>query len=165
MVYKLGYKDFESIIVGTGDEFDNLNLLAEKLKIKPYVVFTGPGRISDEAALKLLVSVDVCVHPDPLNPLNDKSTMNKMMEYMVLAKPVVSFDLTEARFSANKAALYAAPNDELDFAKKVIYLFKNPELRSEMGEYGKQRVLNKLAWEYSVPFLLKAYSFIIGQET
>jgi len=164
MVHQLDFKDFDSVIIGTGDELENLVSLAEKLNIKEHVIFTGPGRISDEDALRLLATADVCVHPDPLNPLNDKSTMNKMMEYMALGKPIVSYDLAEARFSANKAALYATPNDELDFAKKVIHLFNHPDLRSQMGEYGKTRVTEELAWEYSVPSLLKAYSYVLGRE-
>ena len=102
------------------------------------------------------------MHPDPLNPLNDRSTMNKMMEYMALGKPTVSFDLKEARYSAQEAALYAKPNDELDFAERVCWLLDHPGEGQRMGEMGRQRVANVLAWEYSVPELLRAYEQGLG---
>ena len=148
--------DFCAVIIGSGDAANALHLLAKELDIESYVWFTG--RIPDADVLRYLSSVEICVHPDPLNPLNDKSTMNKMMEYMALGKPVISFDLTEARFSAQDAALYAKPNDVLDFAQKVVWLMDHPEERHTMGEYGRERVISQLAWEYSVPKLLEAYS-------
>jgi glycosyltransferase involved in cell wall biosynthesis len=97
-----------------------------------------------------------------MNPLNDRSTMNKMMEYMAFGKPTVSFDLREARFSAQGAATYAQPNDELDFARKVCDLLDDPVERERMGRIGKERVSTQLAWEYSVPELLRSYRDGLG---
>lgn len=159
LVYGLGRKNFLAVIIGSGDAVPTLHSLARELKIENWVWFTG--RISDTDAIRYLSSTDLCVHPDPLNPLNDKSTMNKMMEYMALGKPIVAFDLTEARFSAQAAALYAKPNDVLDFAHKVEWLMDHPAERDEMGKIGRQRVTTQLAWEYSAPELLKAYSTLL----
>ena len=89
--------------------------------------------------------------------MNDKSTMNKILEYMALGKPIVQFELTEGKYSAQKASLYAKPNDAVDMAKKVIELLENPEKRKEMGEYGRQRVINELAWEHTSKALLEGY--------
>jgi len=61
-------------------------------------------------------AVDIGVSPDPRNAMNDISTMNKIMEYVTLEKPVVQFDLKDGRASAGEAALYARPNDPVDFA-------------------------------------------------
>ncbi|MGZ7166400.1 MAG: glycosyltransferase, partial [Halobacteriota archaeon] len=101
--------------------------------------------------------VNVCVQPDPLSPLNDKSTMNKLMEYMALGKPTVAFDLVETHFSAQNAAIYVTPNNELEFAERVSWLLDNPDECEKMGKIGLDRVTNALAWEYSVPELLRAY--------
>lgn len=148
-------QDFLAVIIGGGDEETSLRALAITLDIEPFVYFTG--RVSDARVRSLLSSVDVCVQPDPLNPLNDKSTMNKMMEYMALGKPVVAFDLVETRFSGGDAALYAPPNDESEFARQISLLFDDPEKCQQLGLAGKLRVSSALAWEYSVPNLLAAY--------
>jgi glycosyltransferase involved in cell wall biosynthesis len=90
--------------------------------------------------------------------MNDKSTMNKVMEYMALGKPIVQFDLREGRFSAQRASLYANKNDEVDLAKKIIYLLNNPKLCEKMGRYGRARIENALEWKYEAPKLLEAYN-------
>jgi glycosyltransferase involved in cell wall biosynthesis len=92
--------------------------------------------------------------------MNDKSTMNKIMEYMALAKPIVQYDLTEGRYSAQKASLYAAKNNIQDLANKIIELLDDPTLRKEMGGFGRSRVVNELSWEHEEPKLLKAYETI-----
>lgn len=163
MVYHLNRKDFLAIIIGGGDAVPDLRCLMKELEIEPYVWFTG--RLPDADVQRYLSTAHVCIHPDPLNPLNNVSTMNKMMEYMALGKPVVSFDLVEARFTAGKAALYARPNDVADFAQKVTVLMDNAEMREKMGKIGKKRMADALAWDYSVPNLLNAYQSISCQTT
>jgi glycosyltransferase involved in cell wall biosynthesis len=110
----------------------------------------------------VLNTADVCVNCDEVNAMNDKSTMNKIMEYMALAKPIVQFELTEGRFSARDASLYARPNDAQDFAKKIVTLLEHPELRERMGRFGRQRVEGQLKWEYEVPKLLAAYATLFA---
>ncbi|MDI1232607.1 MAG: glycosyltransferase family 4 protein, partial [Methylobacter sp.] len=155
MVFTLGRHDFLAIIIGSGDALSGVQALAKELAVEDYVLFTG--RLSELESRKYLSAVNVCVQPDPLSPLNDKSTMNKLMEYMALGKPTVAFDLVETRFSAQDAAIYVKPNDELEFAKQVSRLLDNPDECKKMGEIGRDRIANALAWEYSIPELLRAY--------
>jgi glycosyltransferase involved in cell wall biosynthesis len=129
--------------------------LSEALCVSDYVTFTG--RVPDAEMLAMLNTADVCVNPDVANEMNDISTMNKIMEYMALGKPIVQFDLTEGRFSAQGASLYAKKNDPRDFAEKIIELIENPEKRSAMGAFGRARVENELEWRYEAPKLLAAY--------
>jgi glycosyltransferase involved in cell wall biosynthesis len=89
--------------------------------------------------------------------MNDKSTMNKIMEYMALGKPIVQFDLTEGRYSAGEASVYAAKNDAIDFGNKIVELLGNPARRARMGEYGRRRIEDRLEWRHEVPRLLAAY--------
>jgi glycosyltransferase involved in cell wall biosynthesis len=89
--------------------------------------------------------------------MNDLSTMNKVMEYMALGKPIVQFDVTEGRVSAREASLYAKPNDAVDFAEKITELLDGEPTRMKMGEFGRRRVENELAWQYEVPNLVAAY--------
>jgi glycosyltransferase involved in cell wall biosynthesis len=160
MVFTLGRRNFLAIVIGDGDALSSVKSLAKELEVEAYVLFTG--RLSEVESRKYLSAVDVCVQPDPLSPLNDKSTMNKLMEYMALGKPTVAFDLVETRFSAQDAAFYVQPNDELEFAEKVVWLLDNPDESRKMGEIGRKRVATALAWEYSVPELLRAYNEDLG---
>ncbi|NLG75217.1 MAG: glycosyltransferase family 4 protein, partial [Xanthomonadaceae bacterium] len=94
---------------------------------------------------------------DVVNEMNDKSTMNKIMEYMALGKPIVQYDLVEGRVSAQDASLYAERNDPKDLARKIVQLLDDEPLRRRMGEIGLERVKTTLAWEHEVPRLLAAY--------
>jgi len=160
MVFTLGRRDFLAIVIGSGDALAGVQALARELEIEDYVLFTG--RLSELESRKHLSAVNVCVQPDPLSPLNDKSTMNKLMEYMALGKPTVAFDLVETRFSAQDAAIYVQPNNELEFAERVSWLLDNPKQCKKMGEIGRDRVANALAWEYSEPELLRVYDEGLG---
>ncbi|GAA3437147.1 glycosyltransferase family 4 protein [Kutzneria kofuensis] len=153
---ELGRTDWHAVFVGAGDTFDEMVALSRELGLQDCVEFTG--RVSDADLLRYLSSADVCLAPDPLNPLNDVSTMNKIMEYMAMAKPIVSFDLVEARVSADEAAVYAAANDESEFAKLVVKLLDDPAERKRMGELGRARVAGPLSWENSRKALLAAYA-------
>ena len=119
--------------------------------------FTFTGRAPDALMLSMLNTADVCVNPDRPTPMNDLSTMNKILEYMTLAKPIVQFDLHEGRVSAGEASLYARKNDPVDFAEKIVALLDDPEARARMGAIGRARILEKFSWDHSVPVLLAAY--------
>jgi glycosyltransferase involved in cell wall biosynthesis len=147
--------DVHFIIVGGGTELAALRELAQRLSLGDCVEFTG--RIPDAELWEIMSTADVCVNPDRANEMNDKSTMNKILEYMALGKPIVQFDLTEGRFSADESSAYARPNDTVDFARKLCELLDDPERRARMGAIGRSRVESGLAWHHQIPTLLKAY--------
>jgi glycosyltransferase involved in cell wall biosynthesis len=101
--------------------------------------------------------MDLGVNPDRVNAMNDKSTMNKIMEYMSLGKAMVQFDVTEGRYSAQEASLYAAANDPQDMAGKILELVDDPARREEMGRSGRRRVVEELNWQHQIEPLLDAY--------
>ncbi len=148
-------------LVGGGTSLDAMKQMAQELGVADYVTFTG--RVPDDDLLAMLNTADICVNPDVANEMNDKSTMNKIMEYMALGKPIVQFDLTEGRYSAQEASLYAKHNDHQDFAEKIIGLLDDPEARQRMGQIGQKRVRDELAWEHEVPRLLAAYDALLGK--
>lgn len=159
IVREMGRDDVHFGLVGGGTSLDEMKQMAADLGIADYVTFTG--RVPDQDLLEMLNTADVCVNPDVSNEMNDKSTMNKIMEYMALGKPVVQFDLTEGRFSAQEASLYAAKNDPVDMARKIVELLDDPERRARMGEFGRNRVVNELEWDYEAPKLLAAYADLL----
>jgi glycosyltransferase involved in cell wall biosynthesis len=156
IVHDLGRRDVHFGLVGGGTSLEEMRKLAAELGVADYVTFTG--RVPDREMLAMLNTADVCVNPDVANDMNDISTMNKVMEYMALGKPIVQFDLVEGRFSAREASLYARRNNAIDLASKIIELVDSPEKRHAMGAYGRRRVLEELEWRYEAPKLLAAYA-------
>lgn len=152
---ELGRSDWHAVFIGAGDTFDAMVELSKELGLADLVEFTG--RIPDADLVRYLSTADVCLSPDPRNPLNDVSTMNKIMEYMAMSRPIVSFELREARVSAGDAAVYAPANDEREFAKLIARLLDDPEERARMGRLGQKRIRGPLSWEHSKKALLAAY--------
>jgi glycosyltransferase involved in cell wall biosynthesis len=151
-----GRNDVHFAIIGGGTELPVLKDLSRRLQIDDSIEFFG--RVPDRELWEILGTADVCVNPDRANEMNDKSTMNKIIEYMALCKPIVQFDLTEGRFSAAGASLYARPNDTRDFGDKLCELLDDANLREKMGKAGRARVETDLAWHHQVPRLLAAYA-------
>ena len=149
-------------IVGGGPHGEALKKQAHDMGLDDCVEFTG--RVDDETMLRYLNTADVCVNSDTYNAMNDKSTMNKVLEYMALGKPIVQFDLTEGRFSAQEASLYAERNNALDMAQKIQTLLADPDSRAQMGRFGRERILNDLSWDKTSHALLEGYEkFFTGQ--
>ena len=154
--------DFYCVIIGKGSALADLKVLATELGLGERVWFTG--FVPDADMLRYLSTADICVDPDPSNPFNDRCTMVKMMEYMALGKPIVAFDLPEHRVTADEAAVYARPNDELDFARQIAMLMDDPERRKRMGQVGRERVENELAWPHQEKYLLEAYEALSSSD-
>lgn len=153
-------QDIQFMLIGSGPMFEKLQALSEELGVSEFVEFTG--RIPDQELLERLSSCDICVNPDKKMPYNDRSTMNKIMEYMAMGKPIVQFDLLEGRRSAEGASVYAKGNDEVDFAEKILELLENPERRQQMGTEGQRRMAESLEWRYQAPKLLAAYEKVLS---
>jgi glycosyltransferase involved in cell wall biosynthesis len=159
---EIGRDDFYCVFMGSGDVYDDMVSLSKELDIADIVHF--PGRVSDEFVQRCLSTADICLSPDPLNPLNDVSTMNKVVEYMAMGRPIVSFDLREARVSAGEAAVYVPGNDELAFAEAIDALLRDPERRQWMGESARSRVERQLSWEVSRRRLVEFYQQLLGAD-
>jgi glycosyltransferase involved in cell wall biosynthesis len=147
--------DIQFVLVGSGPELPRLRERVRSLGLDDQVVLTG--RLSDEDLGTVLATADVCVNPDEANRMNDISTMNKIMEYMALGKPIVQFDLHEGRVSAGDASLYATRNDVASLGKCIVELIDDPGARARMGQLGARRLRSSLSWESQVPRLLAAY--------
>lgn len=148
-------RDVQFVLVGGGPALSDLQKMSVDLGLSDHVTFTG--RAPDEELFSVLSSADVCVNPDRVNPMNDQSTMNKILEYMAFSKPIVQFEVREGRYSAAEASLYAEPNNTDDLADKILSLLDDPAKRAEMGAYGRRRVETELSWDHQVDTLIDAY--------
>jgi glycosyltransferase involved in cell wall biosynthesis len=155
IVHVIGRTDIQFCLVGGGPSLAGLQALARDKNVADYMTFTG--RAPDQHLFEVLSTADIGVNPDRVNAMNDKSTMNKIMEYMAMGKPMVQFDVAEGRFSAQDSSLYALANDPVDMADKIIGLLDDPERRARMGAYGRARVESELSWTHQIEPLLAAY--------
>lgn len=147
--------DVQFAIVGGGTELEKIREQAASMNLNDYVDFYG--RVDDEKLVDVLNTADVCVNPDRPTEMNNLSTMNKIMEYMALKKPIVQFDLKEGRLSALEASLYADNTSTSDFADKICWLLDRPDERKKMGEFGYARVVNELSWNHESKKLVNFY--------
>lgn len=162
LIHTLGQADVHFVIIGFGPHLEEVKQDVRDHKLEAYFTFTGA--LYNEDLLAALNVIDIGVSPDPKNPMNDISTMNKVMEYMTLEKPMVQFDLTEGRVSADDASLYARANDPIDFAEKIAELMADPEMGQQMGQRGRKRVMEDLSWSHTAPQLLAAYDRIFEKK-
>ncbi len=161
IVHDLGRKDVSFIFIGTGDCFEELASLRDDLGLERYVEFTG--RAPDELVFRVLSTADVGLSPDPKNPLNDVSTMNKTMEYMAFELPVVAFDLVETRVSAGEAGVYVEPNDAARYARAIVDLIDDEPRRRSMGALGRARIENQLAWRHQRGRYVGVYNRLLAR--
>ena len=161
VVNTLKRTDISFTLIGSGDCFSELVALRDKLGMGDFVEFTG--RAPDETVRDILSTADIGLSPDPKNPLNDVSTMNKTMEYMAFGLPVLAFDLRETRASAAEAGTYATPNDVEEMARLLVDLVDDEPRRRAMGATGRQRIEEKLAWSHQEPHYLAVYDSLLGR--
>jgi len=155
IVFAMGRSDVAFCLVGGGPSLAALKQLAHDKGLDPHVEFVG--RAPDDVLFEVLSTADVCVNPDRVNPMNDLSTMNKVLEYMAFGKAQVQFEVREGRHSAGEAAVYAKCNDPVDFAEKILALLADPDRCAQMGRIGRQRIENELSWEHQRAPLMAAY--------
>jgi glycosyltransferase involved in cell wall biosynthesis len=160
LIRQCGRSDVQFCLVGGGPSLESLRRLSEQMGLSDNVKFLG--RVPDRTLLEVLSTSDICVNPDRVNPFNAQSTMNKIMEYMALAKPIVQFDMTEGRVSAGASSLYAKANDPVDLAQCIDTLLDDPERRARMGKIGQLRLERRLGWDRQIPELIRAYETALG---
>jgi glycosyltransferase involved in cell wall biosynthesis len=152
--------DVQFAIIGGGTRLEAIKEMTQNMNLCNYINYYG--RVDDETMINILNTADICVNPDKPTEMNNLSTMNKIMEYMALKKPIVQYDLKEGRVSAQNASLYAKNTSPKDFADKMIWLLDNPEARNQMGEFGYKRVINHLSWEFESKKLIGFYNKILS---
>jgi glycosyltransferase involved in cell wall biosynthesis len=163
VVRELGRDDIAFTLIGKGDCFDDLVALRDELGLAGHVEFTG--RAPDELVTRIMSTADAGLSPDPKNPLNDVSTMNKSMEYMAFELPVVSFDLHETRVSVADAGVYVRPNDVREYAEAIVALMDDEAKRSELGKLGRERVEQELAWSHQQRAYLDVYDSLTNRKS
>lgn len=145
-------------VIGTGTDWMNMVRMSRDLGVEKFVWFTGFIPYRD--LYEIIATADVCVNPEFRNPFTDKSTMIKIMEYMVFGKPIIQFETTEGKITAEKASVYVRENSEEKFAETIIELLNDPKKRKKMGEYGRNKIKQHLNWDKQKIHLKNAYQYL-----
>lgn len=144
--------------IGKGPEQPNLVIKNKELNLESYVYFTG--RVSDLDLANYLYTADLCFDTSPYNSWTDRSTMNKIIEYMAFENSIVSFDLTESKYSTDGSAVFVERNNYNRFFEAIEQLLKDHEMREKMAHIGSERFKKHLQWSNSISKLLSAYGNI-----
>jgi glycosyltransferase involved in cell wall biosynthesis len=158
-----GRRDVGAVIIGDGPELPNLRRMAERLHIREHVEFTG--RVPHASVPERLAATSVCVCPDPPSPLNDRSTMIKVLEYLALAKPVVCYDLPETVVTAGDCAVYVPGDDPRQLARSLLELIDDPGRAAVLGRMGRARIEERFTWAHSEPAYLAAFERALSRAT
>jgi glycosyltransferase involved in cell wall biosynthesis len=116
--------------------------------------FALPGRVGDDLVRAYLSTADVCVSLDRPSPMNDRSTMIKVLEYMAAGRAIVQTPLPQMRRVCGDATVWASGPAE--FADAIAALLDDPERARRLGEAARTRVHDGLLWSDQVPRLLAA---------
>jgi len=161
VINDLGRDDVAFTFMGSGDSYHELVALRDELGLHDHVEL--PGRVPDETVVDVLSTAAVGLSPDPKNPLNDVSTMNKTLEYMAFELPVVAFDLKETRVSAGDASSYIQSGDVAAYARAIVELLDDPNKRAVMGKAGRVRIEQELGWPFQRDRYVGVYDTIVGR--
>lgn len=161
IVHQRERTDVRFALLGFGDALEDLRADCTRRGLDPWVHFTG--RVDHTAIGRWLSSADLGVTPDPPSEFNDRSTMNKTLEYMAHELPVVASDLTETRRSAGEAARYVAGTDPADLGDAILEILDDPERARVMGVTGRARIEGELSWRRQAATYVRVFDDLTGR--
>lgn len=156
-----GRTDVRFALLGFGDALEELRADCTRRGLDLWVQFTG--RVDHAAIGRWLSSADLGVTPDPPSEFNDRSTMNKTLEYMAHELPVVASDLTETRRSAGEAARYVPGTDPAAFGDAILEILDDPDRGREMGLAGRARIEGELSWRRQAETYVRVFDGLTGR--
>lgn len=154
-VHVLGREDCHFAVMGFGDSLTRLRELAAELDLLPWVTFTG--RVGPTEIRRYLSTAAVGVAPDPMCEFNHRSTMNKTLEYMAHAVPVLAFALHETKRVVGDAGVFVHEDDDIAFAHALANLLDDEHGRAAMGRRGRARIENGLSWQHQAETYVKIF--------
>jgi len=155
VVHDLGRTDCRFVLLGDGEARGPAEQLVVELGLQDHVRFTGWVPEAHVFAILAYADIGIESNTDPLvSPV-------KVMEYMAFGIPVVAFDVLETRRLAEGAAVYAAPRDAADLGRAVSSLLDDAAKRDRLGEVGRRRVEDEVAWDHQAATYLAVYREVL----
>ena len=104
------------------------------------------------------------LHPLP-NHLESQPV--KLFEYMAAGLPVIAsdFPLWRKIIGSEECGLLVDPLNVDELVNAVVWLLEHPSEAKEMGERGKQAIIDKYSWDRESEKLISLYARILGPES
>lgn len=150
LVNDRGRRDCCFALLGDGECLEELQQEVVRRGLASWVRFTG--WLEQEEVYRFLGSAELGLDTS----LQEEVSPVKAIEYMAQGLAFACFDLPETRELAHGAALLVEPGNVEAMADSVIRLLDDPALRRRLGEVGRQRVVESLAWEHQARTYLAA---------
>jgi len=156
LVNGLGRKDVRAVVVGDGPARPSISDLADRLGLSDVVTFTG--YLSGDELMAALSTFDIGVIPDPVNPYNDKISMNKVFEYSALGVPSVAYPLSETRRLLGSTARDADEATPRGLARACLTLIDDDAARLACGREAKALSDEQFNWTRESEKYVAAYA-------
>ncbi len=119
-------------IVGEGEDWEKIDALIDRLGVGPNIL-ADKRYLVGQNLMNFIADADVCIVPNPRNPLTEINFPTRLFESVIMGIPVVAarFGGIEDYISENSIVFYA-PEDKDDFVEKIVHLHRQPEERPRM---------------------------------
>jgi len=150
------------VIVGKNTTDVVLKQQVEDLKLYDFVDFEGWQNVA--LFQSYILSSAVCISPLHRNLQHDVAYANKIFQYMSLGKSLLVSDAIAQKrlIERTNSGLVHQEKDVKDFSDKILKLFSDEKLRTELGENGKNFVRNEFSWEQTSKKLLLLYDNLLN---
>ena len=149
--------DIKLVIVGKNTTDTILKQQVKDFQLEQFVDFEGWQNVS--LFQSYILTSEICISPLQRNLQHDVAYANKIFQYMSFAKPLLVSDAIAQKKIVEKvnAGLVHKEKDVQDFSDKILTLYNNKSLRSELGKNGKEFIENEFSWEQTSKKLLHLY--------
>jgi len=152
LLTRRGRDDITFAAVGPGDA--RAGLTAEVRARGLADRFVLPGRVDDDLVRAYLSTAAVCLSLDRSSPMNDRSTMIKVLEYMAAGRAIVQTPLPEMRRVCGDTTAWASGPGSV--ADAITALLDDPAEARRLGTAARARIEDGLLWSDQVPRLVEA---------
>ncbi len=150
---------FQILIVGQGEEMQEVQTAIQESGMQDR--FKAVGQVPHDQVQRYYSLMDVMVYPRRSVRLTELTTPLKPLEAMAQGKAVLASDVGGIRELVEPQVpclLFKADNAE-DFCAKAKQLISDERLRRELGEKGRQMVLQEKDWDILAQRYKQVYSF------
>lgn len=146
--------DVAFAIVGSGELWDDLAAEIRRRGLEQTVAL--PGEVNGDELRDYISTADVCVSLDKRSPMTDKALVMKVLEYMLVGRPVIQAPLKEMLRICGSTTVYTESGTARELAELIGELLDDPDRRTRLGQAARRRVLDGLTWLDQIPTLLEA---------
>jgi len=158
--------DVKLLVVGKGNfrEEEELKELALREGLGDSILFAGWIQ-PNEIPIYLAVG-DVAIYPFDDTLLNRAKCPGKLIELMSAGKAIVADKVGQIceYVQDGKSGLLADPTNYTDFAKKVVKVIKDRDLREKLGKNARKRIWDVFDWRRLTSKVEQAYDLTPIQE-